>query len=421
MRTPKPKQVLILLSVGVLIVLLVHILNAWAAYLTRKQWCDLCYQGSSYHAAGRQRQAVDSLKKAVVLAGKLEDRDKALGLTLNNLGEFYHSQGDYSAAEKTLFRALRLRREAYGQNSYETALTLRNLARVVDDRGEYHLAREMQIKAMGAAKAAEGPDYNRVAMFETDLGGIYIHLGEYTKAEATLRDALKTARRLKDARSEASAMTSLSCVVALQGRFEEAESTARRAIALSDKAFGPTHTDRLLASCNLGCALVDLRRYSEAQKVLEEALRSSLATLGKDHPQTAMLEMSLSTALMYTHKCAAAEHLCRQALGTNERALGPLHSATIRARYSLIEILAEQRKCPEAQALFKQQIMEAEKAHGPISSILAGTLEDYAWFLRKINRSSDADQAAARAKKIRIERHRRNLPDPKAPPAFPVA
>lgn len=385
------------------------------------KWHMLVSKSTTYHARGNDKQAEICLKEAVALAKKMNDNGANLGLTLNNLGEVYARQGKYVNAQKSLEYALHIRRTALGPDSYETALTMRNLANVYDHQGRYQKAKEMLIQAMGIASAARGIGHANAAMFLNDLGIIYIHTQNYQNAEATIRRALSMAEQKGNRKTSASSMTTLAYVCALEGKFHEAGSLARRAVNQSKQIFGPKHIGTLAAESNLGRALLGQKRYDEAQRVFEDALDVTVVTLGRGHPQTALLECSLSTVLIHRHEYAKAEQLCRHALAINEGTLGPLHVETITTRYNLVASLSAQLKYAEADALFNKQIADAERICGPCSSVLAGTLNDYSHFLYGIKRNYEANNAALRAKKICDELHRRRLPVNDGTPAFPVA
>ncbi|MGW3071184.1 tetratricopeptide repeat protein, partial [Streptomyces sp. NPDC001130] len=71
------------------------------------------------------------------------------------------------------------------------------------------------------------------------------------------------------------------------GRHAEALPLQKKALRITDAAFGPEHPDTALRLSNLATTYSALGRYTEALPLEEWALQITESALGPDHPDTA--------------------------------------------------------------------------------------------------------------------------------------
>jgi tetratricopeptide (TPR) repeat protein len=68
-------------------------------------------------------------------------------------------------------------------------------------------------------------------------------------------------------------MSNLSNVLRDQGKFDEAETFARKAVGILDTRYGPEHRESALMRARLGSCLIELGRFEEAEQCLLAAHR----------------------------------------------------------------------------------------------------------------------------------------------------
>ncbi|MFN8572053.1 MAG: serine/threonine-protein kinase [Gemmatimonadaceae bacterium] len=110
------------------------------------------------------------------------------------------------------------------------------------------------------------------------------------------------------------------------GRYAEAESLARRAIVLAERADGPTSLSVASRLTDLSTALAGLGKDEDADRAARRALEISQNRLSSRDPAlaTALVEAAVSASNLGA--TARAESLYRQAIGIDVAAYGPRHA-----------------------------------------------------------------------------------------------
>lgn len=114
----------------------------------------------------------------------------------------------------------------------------------------------------------------------------------------------------------------------LQRSLEEFEAAARlhaRAVAMLERALGPTHRDVGYARLNLGLALADQRRHTEALPHLRRGLEVWTKTLPPGHADVGYAHLDLANSLWATGQAESAREHYALALGVWEAAMGEEH------------------------------------------------------------------------------------------------
>ena len=103
------------------------------------------------------------------------------------------------------------------------------------------------------------------------------------------RETIEIKRRTlgPDHRSTLVTMGSLANLLAVAGRYSEAEQILRQTLQIERRTLGPDHYDTLASLVTLAEDLKFEGRYAEAEKIYKEALEARRRTLGVDHPDVA--------------------------------------------------------------------------------------------------------------------------------------
>src|SRR5215471_9965033 len=94
-----------------------------------------------------------------------------------------------------------------------------------------------------------------------------------------------------------------------QGRYKEAISLAQRALAITEKAFGPEHRDVASSLNNLAVLYDSTGAYAKAEPLYQRALAITEKALGPEHPDTATSLNNLAALYDATDTYAKAEPL----------------------------------------------------------------------------------------------------------------
>jgi len=259
------------------------------------------------------------------------------------------------------------------------------LASREDRAGKDVTIREALEFAAGRVHKKLGKDPEGEAAVELTLGMLDRGFSQYDRSEEHLRKALRIRREyLGDSHPDVGATwLELANLRFFEGRTEEAEKLARRAIGILERA-----PDRDLPSLadalnTLGLALRQLGRLEEAAQVLGRALetaRRNPAPTEQDLYEVANASESLAGALRRLGRFREAETIQRSALqGKTRFAEGRFDSGVATSTYNLAIILHLEGKYGEAETLLRRtRDMEATLygVDGPYRAVTTAALAD---------------------------------------------
>ena len=154
---------------------------------------------------------------------------------------------------------------------------------------------------------------------------------------------------------------------------------------------------------NLGSSYQTEGKYTEAESLYKRALAIREKALGPEHPSVARSLNNLAGLYRAQGRYAEAEPLYQRSLAILERILGPEHPHVAQSLNSLAAFYQAQRRYAEAEPLLKQALAILEKVLGPEHPNVATSLENYAAVLRETEGEDKAEELEARAKAIRAK------------------
>ena len=187
------------------------------------------------------------------------------------------------------------------------------------------------------------------------------------------------------------------------GDFESAVPLLREALRLKEGYLGPDDGDISNGLNSLGFTLMRMGRYSEAEPLLRQAVEKCERNVGPDHQSSAMVLGSLGELLRRSGKTEEARGILERAVRIAERpnADGVVNTwAATDAHQSLGNLYADLGLRALADEHFRRAIAGSEKIDKRIG--LADCLDDYASFLGRTGRVSEAAEIRDRANRIRI-------------------
>ena len=85
-----------------------------------------------------------------------------------------------------------------------------------------------------------------------------------------------------------------------RGRFSDAEPLYRRALAVTEKTWGPDHPETASTMGMLAKLLQAMGNFSGAQLLMTRAFNVAAKTLGENHPTTVDMKSTLNGLMMKT-------------------------------------------------------------------------------------------------------------------------
>jgi serine/threonine-protein kinase len=341
-------------------------------------------------------------------------------------------------------------REAARANASLVFLT--DLFKVSDpavDRGDSLTANQILEAGTSRMNGALGDQPSvRAALLHT-IGVVHMNLGQHVRAEPLLRESLAISRdhadipaadvagrwralaqvqwrlgRYEDARVSARTgyaliendatqaelagklLNTVAICEFLLGRFEDAVSIERKAIALVEAQLGPQHELAGFAYNNLARALSELDRQGEALEALDKAVANVAARLGEDDPDTHMVKLSYARQLARLGRHGEAALILAKAEEGVRRRLGE-HDT--RYAYALLSdaqahLWAGDAEESRLRATAARDILRANSGADP--SALANTSDVLGQSMAALGRHDDALAQYREALEIR-QRHLR--------------
>jgi len=311
---------------------------------------------------------------------------------LNELSNMLDDKGDLAASEDALRRALKIRLAIVGPDHRDTLAVQANLLYVMETRG--HFAEALPQRLAFTEKASRNPGFykpDQIANF-ISLGRDYRELGRLVESEKYYRDALAVGASMPEGPTPTT-MRNLGVTLLLQGRYSDAESTSREALALQSKTDPPNSPRIGMMHADIGNALRMQHRYSDAMTELraadtvfanaanvnnplrwfalaalceglvdtgdlegataagEQAVSQARVALGKDHFQLGTPLYALARARLANHDASAAEALLREAAAVRSPLYPPDDVRMLEVNVALTGALAAQGKTGEAETI----------------------------------------------------------------------
>lgn len=283
-------------------------------------------------------------------------------------------------------------------NSWET---LYGQAGRMLDSGKYRDGISVARKALRAAETTFGSKHEAVALSLNLLAYYYVLQGDFWKAESLVDQALAIKR------DEPSILMNQAIVYAEEGKFQQAETAAHRAIDLSENRFGEQdgrvaeslstlaevyriegkldsaepiyqralalwrrtlsedHPNIIRTLGNLGSVYAGLGDELEAERLLKQVLSAQESTLSSDHPQLALSLRELGKFYMGQGDFDQAETLLNRALDIQEKSLGRDHAETAGTVARFAQLYQLEGKLDEAESFYRRALKIYEKIYGP--------------------------------------------------------
>jgi tetratricopeptide (TPR) repeat protein len=265
-------------------------------------------------------------------------------------------------------------------------------------------ARRFARRALRIFEHELGPDDVNVAGALVCLGGIFRDRGELEAAEAHYlratsildRDSRNTSN-LEAQRLRIQAARGFADVTCALGRYCEAESMLKHALAMADRTFGRQSVVAASVLNDLGVFHKYTGRFDKAAAVLEEALQIAEIAGGPDHLEVAAILHSLSILDLVRGRFWLCEPFARRSVAIREAILGPDHPQVASSVVTLAAILDGQGERAEAEAHYRRALTTFERWFGPEHYEVAMTLSCLAGLVRTQGRFSEAEPMYRRA------------------------
>jgi len=224
-----------------------------------------------------------AMAKAVTLEARAIGDVRLEADSIRSAGETQWRSGDYAGALATLHDAVDAAKRAGGADLEAGALL--DLVAVLVEQGTY--GEGLQVARLAESTLRASGDDARMAKLLGNRGAIHYLQGDFTSARADYERALALFEKAFGPTDRRVGQTVMNlAMLAAEGDTIDPLPLYARALAIHEKALGPRHPEVALTLSNRAIALANKARFSEAYTDLDRALALRTEVLGRDHRDT---------------------------------------------------------------------------------------------------------------------------------------
>ena len=329
-----------------------------------------------YASRGVAEQVVNYILEAAPLAGDAVSQSIARIITSTPSARDYLSEVEEMIACWEMHRSGELEEFAYRLTEMGKTLTLRTFS-------------ETKLSFLQDSLESMGDGKERIRQ-RLRIAAILKELARLEDSEDQLRPALAEATAIADTGLIAWASNDLAALLHDTQGIDEAEPILRRALDISEAAYGKQHPILSPLLNKLAFLLHDANRNEEAETLLRRALEVDEVSFGNEHSNMAIVLNNLAIFLHRTNRIEEAESLLRRALAINESAFGAQHRTMAPILSNLARLHRDTNRMEEAEQLARRALEIDEAAFGTQHPIVAADLINLSILLHGTKREEDA-------------------------------
>ena len=161
--------------------------------------------------------------------------------------------------------------------------------------------------------------------------------------------------------------STLTNVLTLQGRWEEAQEVATQVLQCSSETLGERHPDTMTSRSSLAVILTKQKHWKKAELLHKQAMTASLTELPLDHGVTLSSMNSLAVMFVSQGRWDEAERLEKHVLQNSYDALGSEHPSSLDSVEHLADFKKEQDLWEKRETKAVQVIMKRSRSNEGIS------------------------------------------------------
>lgn len=312
--------------------------------------------GRIYLRTGMLAEAEPLLMEALAMTSQVHAPKAKVLLTLyQTLGHFYFESGNFDLAETYLQKALRGFEEDSDKIWQEIADVEAVLGDVYRARGEYKRALQNHQRAFELNEKHNPSNRSALTLNLSQMSSDYYRLGDYKESVALLERALEIL--VEDPQlpiEKAGIQDELAKVYRKWGRYKEAETVFKEALALKTEAFGPASL--WVSDTQNGLALLYMRmgEYARAEAMFQNVLNARQKILRPENPDMAIAKNNLANTLLLTGRFSQAKQFYLEALAIREGHFGRCHTKYAETLNNLGQVALGEKNLEQAGQLLNE-------------------------------------------------------------------
>ena len=253
-----------------------------------------------------------------------------------------------------------------------------------------------------AAEPVRGADDGTAAKLNSELVRL-LKAGQFVQALAVGKRAVAATERAFGPKHTnlAAVLNNLALVQTKMGNLDDAEALYKRSLAIRKDVLGADHVWVARALNNLAELYRAKGRFSDAETLLRQAAAIYVAKLGDRHAEVANVQNNLAGIFDAQGRYGEAEPLYKRALAIREATLGRNHPDVSGSLNNLASLYEVQQRLDEAEALYRRSLKIRESANGASHPTVAIALNNLAGLLDEKGQHEEAEALYKRSLSIR--------------------
>jgi eukaryotic-like serine/threonine-protein kinase len=255
------------------------------------------------------------------------------------------------------------------------ARLMNTIGDVYTELGLYSQAGPLLERSLATREKSGRLDSTELAGNLVSLGRLYFKQGRYEQAESTFRRAARIGELTDPAHPTLRrSLSHLATLYRERGRYAQADSLSRRVLEIFDRTVGAEHSDAADELTGLAISQAEQGRPQAAESLFHRVLEIRERTVGQVHPATARAISNLASSIFEQGRLAQAETLYRRGLAVDTQLFGTEHGQVAMDLYNLANVEGGTGNRREAIALYRRALEIWEKSVGPDHPYMAAAL-----------------------------------------------
>jgi len=319
--------------------------------------------------------ALIPLQNEVLKIGQREvgDWSTEMAYEWNYLGKIYVTLGQYSKAKAPLLHALRVRRQAFGEDHQETGESYFLSAFALSSLGEYEKAETYYLEALRIANKLAGPEDPDTLQIMNNLGLHYQRVSKNDEAKRIHELVLKARVRTlgADSADVGETLLNLGFLTHTLGDYSAAQDYYTRALAIFKAKLGNDHQYSLQVLNNMARLAYDLGDIEKSYELDQQVYAARARVLGEDHIDVAESLNNMALNLQDQEKYEDAKRLYERSLDIFIKQIGSQDSITHKSMMNLAGIKQRLGETEEAFAMGEKSLKLARENLGDNHPVVA--------------------------------------------------
>ncbi|MBX9792246.1 MAG: tetratricopeptide repeat protein [Pirellulales bacterium] len=245
-------------------------------------------------------------------------------------------------------------------------------------QGDFARAAERAELLKELVKELQGEEHPNYSAALNNLAVLYKLQGKYPQAESLFKEALAIKKKTLGERHPdfATSLLNLARLYEIQGDYQEAERLMQQGVEIYREAYGEDHPEYANGLCVLAAVCEAKADYSRAETLLQQALTIYRMAQGAEQPGYAVALGRLAELYQIKGDFARAEQSYQESLAVRRQTLGEAHPDTAANVNNLATLYASQADYGRAEQLYRQALEALRRTVGEHHPDYAATLNN---------------------------------------------